>query len=510
MIRPSKFQILFLLILAAHAAISIGHSLTLRPWSDEGAMASPAYDLLTRGSTGTMVWDETVWPGIHTHTYALMPPYFVALAGWFRLVGISLVRMRLFSLFWAFMALLACYVLARRLSLGKGWALVAMALAAFDYMFLESSSFGRPDMMSAALGFGSLAVFLSLRERHFAAALVTAATLNAAAVFTHPIAMTHFCALVFLVLYFDWRSLSWKLVLLAAVPCELAAAAWGLYILQSPSDFVAQFFSENVHNTGRLNGFTSPFAALKREIVLRYALAYGLGAHTAGHTGPIFLKAFALAAYVAGAIGCFALRPIRKDSRLRVVLVLIPIYFIVMAIFDFCKNNYYLVHVTPILALSLTIFASKAVRTMRRLSWLVAVGLAGVALLQVGGILYKVHLNTYRNRYAPMVRFVADNIVPHSIIAGSSAMVFDFGFDRRNLIDDAKLGYVSGTKPDFVVVDDIYADIFEGHIKDRPAVAQYVQQLLQTEYRRVYDQGQIIVYQRIGADVAARRPLNRL
>jgi 4-amino-4-deoxy-L-arabinose transferase-like glycosyltransferase len=497
------------LILAAHAAISVGHSLAVRPWSDEGAMASPAYDLLTRGSTGTMSWDEALWPGIHTHTYYIMPSYILALAGWFRITGVGLLQMRLFSLLWAFLALLACYVLARRLSLGKGWALVAMALTACDYMFLQSSSFGRMDTMSAALGFGSLAVFLSLRERHFAVALGAAAALNAAAVFTHPIAITHFCALVFLVFYFDRRSLSWRLVLLAAIPFALATAAWGLYIMRSPSDFVAQF-TLNANYGGRLSSIKSPVTALKREILVRYGMAYGLGAHSAGNTGPIFLKALALAAYVIGVIGCFVLTPIRKNPRYRVILVLVPLYVLVMGLIDGTKNPYYLLHVTPLLAISLTIFASEVVQSRMRLRWLVAAGLTGVALLQAGGMLYKAHLNSYRNRYAPMVRFLAGNIVPRSIIAGSSAMTFDFGFDGRNLIDDARLGYVSHTKPDFVVVDEIYADVFEGHIKHRPAVAKYVQQLLQTEYRPVYDQGQIIVYQRIGADVAARRPLDPL
>jgi hypothetical protein len=192
------------------------------------------------------------------------------------------------------------------------------------------------------------------------------------------------------------------------------------------------------------------------------------------------------------------------------VLVLIPLYIVVMSLVDGTKNTYYLVHVTPLFVLSLTIFASQAVRLQPRLTGLVATGLAGVALLQAGGILYKSHRNSYRNRWEPMARFLVDDMVPRSIVAGSAALAFDLGFDGRNLIDDARLGYVSGVKPDFIVMDEIYAEVFKGHTIHRPAVAKYVQQLLPAEYRQVYNFGDIVIYQRIGADVAAKRTLNRL
>ena len=82
-----------------HIALSAGHSFTQRPWSDEGAMASPAYDLLHGGSMGTRLWEEagSTFAGVNRHTYYLMPLYLVAQAPWYRLTGISLFSMRLFS-----------------------------------------------------------------------------------------------------------------------------------------------------------------------------------------------------------------------------------------------------------------------------------------------------------------------------------------------------------------------------------------------------------------------------
>lgn len=496
MFRRGRLPVLFFLILLIHTAISLSHAVTLRPWNDEGAMASPAYDLLTHGHTGTRSWSEGLWPGIHTHTYYIMPAHFLALAAWFRIFGVGLFQMRVFSLLWGLVALVTCYILARRLTLSEGWALVAMAITACDYMVLSASSFGRMDMMSAALGLSSIAVYLSLRKRRLATALITASALNAAAVFTHPIAMAHFFGLIFVVLYFDRKSLSLRLIALAAVPFVAATALWGLYALQSPADFMAQF-KGNANYSGRLAKMASPVAAVKSELRDRYLTAYGLGTHSPGHNGPIYLKALALAAYLLGLIGCFTMGAIRHNRFYRVVLVLIPIYFFVMALVDGTKGTYYLVHITPLFALALTIFCCEAARFRPRLLPVLAMVLVGTAVVQGGGILYKAHGDTYRNRYEPAVDFLKRNTSAHDLIAGSAAMTFDFGFDGTRLVDDVRMGLYGEPKPDFFVMDEIYAGQIEGWKHVNPPLAKYVEGVLHREYTPVYDYADIIIYRRI-------------
>ena len=164
------------------------------------------------------MWQEFQYPGIHSHTYYIMPLYALAQAAWYKITGVSLLSMRLLSLLFALMALGAFYVFLRRLSFGRETALAGMALLAFDYMFLSSSSFGRMDMMSAMLGIGSLAAFLAMRERNLLSALAVSSSLSCAAVFTHPIAIVHFLALTFLVLYFDWARIRAMHVLVAQEP----------------------------------------------------------------------------------------------------------------------------------------------------------------------------------------------------------------------------------------------------------------------------------------------------
>src|SRR5436309_2288758 len=79
------------------------------------------------------------------------------------------------------------------------------ALLAVDYSFVMGASFGCMDLMCAALGFAGLAAYLSLREKHFAWAVLVSHTLVAASGLTHFMGILHFAGLVFLTLYFDRR-----------------------------------------------------------------------------------------------------------------------------------------------------------------------------------------------------------------------------------------------------------------------------------------------------------------
>jgi hypothetical protein len=83
-------------------------------------------------------------------------------------------------------------------------------------------------------------------------------------------------------------------------------------------------------------------------------------------------------------------------------------------------------------------------------------------------------------------------------------MAFDLGFDGSRLRDDAQLGYRTGAIADFVVVDEIYADVFVGHTLHRPPVAAYVKRLLDTEYRKVYDRNDVAIYERVRPSVVFR------
>jgi hypothetical protein len=76
---------------------------------------------------------------------------------------------------------------------------------------------------------------------------------------------------------------------------------------------------------------------------------------------------------------------------------------------------------------------------------------------------------------------------------GSAELGFGLGFDEH-LIDDSYLGYYSGRRPDFIVVDEIYALSFQGSQVERPAIYAHINKLLTEDYKLVYDQALYRIY----------------
>src|SRR5207248_386185 len=124
-----------------------------------------------------------------------------------------------------------------------------------------------------------LALFLKYRERNFNQAIFLSNLFVAASGLTHPLGILYLAALIFLVLYFDGtKVLGFKPLLVSAVPYLVGGAAWGMYILEDPKDFVAQF-SMCLRAGGRMSAWSAPFHSLWTELMERYLRSFGLGAH---------------------------------------------------------------------------------------------------------------------------------------------------------------------------------------------------------------------------------------
>ncbi|MGD1097255.1 MAG: hypothetical protein ABSB35_35380 [Bryobacteraceae bacterium] len=485
-------------VMALHVLLSIGQSMTVRPWSDEGAMACPAYNLITHGGTGTTIWEEagSEFKGINQRTYYLMPLDIWAQVAWYSAVGVGLMQMRLLSMLWALIALASWLVILHFLSGNRKVEILGLALIALDYFFVGGSSSGRMDMMSASLGFCGLATFLAFRERNLTAALAGSNALVAASLLTHPMGMVHFAGLQIFTVYFNRKDLTLGRLALAATPYLAAGAVWLEYIIPSPSDFIAQFRA-NATYMNRLAGITAPWSGVLREITDRYGVAFGLGPHFPSTRGPVYLKAVVLAAYLGGVATCLIAPGLRRNPRVRLLAVLSGVYFLIMSIVDGGKAAYYLVHILPIMAALLAIAAVAMVAQRPSLVWIISGLIGGVVLIETGALLEKMRIDTYAHRYVPVVSFLKQNLAPGNIVFGTSAFGFDFGFRQERLIDDSRLGYYSGKSAAFVVVDEIYKETFAGHHLHRPDVAAFVDRLLADKYRVVYDHEDIEVYQRI-------------
>lgn len=479
-----------------YLALAVGSALTYRPEIDEGYFASPAVNLLTRGSMGSPVIEEagTRLKNIGQRTYWVLPLHLLAQAGWYKLFGFSLLSMRMLSTFWGLVALLSWFFIMKALSKDRQIALLMLALLSIDYVFIVGASLGRMDLMSAALGFAGFAVYLNLRERNLHWAILLSQCCIVASGLTHPNGILHFTGLLFLTLYFDRRRIRWQHAGIAIIPYLVGGMGWGLYLLQDPSAFVAQFTS-NTTTGGRMAGFKEPWMAVARELSWRYGRAFGLGPHSVGHDGPIYLKSIILLAYFIALMGVLFTRSLRKHEGYRALLWMTAIYFVMLAILDGQKETPYLLHILPLHIAMLAIWVRWC--WTRRLvpAWIMAACFVVFASIQIGGILYRMKQDTYHTLYVPAVSYLKQHAKPSDSITGTPTLGFGLGFNDQ-LKTDVRLGYVSGKRPEWIVVGDDYESSFKEYQAADPQLYEYTNRLLTDEYTKVYENPAFRIYTR--------------
>lgn len=492
------YHLLLVIVTLAYLALAVGSARTKSPWSDEAWFAQAGLNLATRGEMTTPVLETTGtnFKGLDRHTYWIMPLHLVTQAGWYKVFGFSLLSMRVLSAVFGVLALFSWYFIVGNLSGNQKIALLTFVLLAFDYIFVMAASFGRGDMMSASLGAAGLAAYLYLRERNFNRAILASQSLIAACGLTHPNGgVAFFVGLLFLTVYFDRARLNWRHLGLAAIPYTVGAIGWGAYILQAPSDFMAQF-TANASTGGRMSGLTSPLSAIKNEITLRYLTAFGLGSHTAGSSGPIWLKSLVLLAYVVALAGCLSVRSIRTHKGYRALLVLTGIFFLVLTFFDGQKLSFYLVHIVPLYTALLAVWIYWCYSKRFVPAWLLALAVCALLAIQTGGILYRMKLNSYGRSFMPAITYLKAQSKPNSMVMGSAVLGFGMGYER--VIDDVRFGFNTGKRPDFLVINDVYEDTISHYRAggEGAELAQHVNRMLEQEYRLVYDEHFYRIYAR--------------
>lgn len=477
--------------LLTYLALAIGTALTSRPIGDEGFIGDTAYTLATKGHMATPALRNSERGRllrVDQHVYYFFPLQPLLLAAWYRLTGAGLFALRSFSLCFGLLGLGALFVFVRKLSEDSRLAYLATAITALDYYYIFCSASGRMDIMCAALGYSGLAFYLALRERSLALALLVSNSLIVASGATHPHGFLYFMGLVFLVVYFDRQRITSKHISVAVVPYLIGAALWGLYISKDPEAFLAQTRT-NAMGSGRFRGLKNPLMGLLREVTVRYADAYGFGAHSAGSKGPIYLKVLALLAYLVGVAGVLSIPVLRRRPHVRVMLWLIGLYSVYLSVFDGTKQYFYLVHIIPMYAALLAVLVSWLLveRKISPMAILLPLGL--IVAVQVGGLAYRIRLNTYKNMYEPAVRYLQHSAKDDQLINGNLAFLFGLNFPS-NLIDDEALNEIA----DFVVVDDeVSLRLRLGKSTNSP-VYRHVVSVLANCYRKVYDSNSVEVY----------------
>lgn len=484
----NRHRLLVGCLLTAYAVLALAAALTYTPRADEGFFASPGLNLATKGHMGTTVLEGShdFLKNINRYTYWITPLHFIAQAAWYKVVGFSLLNLRLLSILFGLLALVAWFVIARRVSGRAGVAALTLALVAFDFNFIVGGSSGRMDMMAAALNFCGIAAYLLLRERSLGWAVFVANTCATLAGLTHPVAgYLAVAAQAFLTLYFDRARITLRVIALAALPYLAGGTAWGLYILKDPDAFLTQF-GTNAKMGGRLDGIRAPWLGIWHELTWRYFTGYGLGSRSTGVSGPAPLKVLLLGLYALGVAGAALSREVRSNKGYRALLWLALIYFLLLSVMDNQKAYYYLPHITPLYAALTAAWLVSSMRWSRIPAWVPVAAAVAVLAVQAGGVVLRTWQNPYRRTYEPATSFLREHAGPNDTVVGNASLAFALGFDG-GVVDDVRLGYFSGRHPDFIVLDQEYLWSIGRYKTTAPAIFNFIEQRLTTDYAPVYN-----------------------
>lgn len=500
--HPPTRRIMLGAVTAVYLICCFSVALTRGPWYDEGFVVNPSYSWITTGHPGMSILDDNgpflpfpqrmSMKGIREHLYLEMPLHMVFLAAWFKMFGFGLVRARLLTILCGLGVLFSVYSIARRLTMDAGVAFAAFGLTAIDYGFVLRTSEARMDTMSAAFGFGALAVYLALRERSFSQAVLWSHACIAASAFTHPNGgILAFAGLVFLTLYLDRQHVQFRHVAIAVSPYLVAVTLWGIYISRDVNAFKAQFLLNSIQG-GRLRTLGVPCHNLRREIVERYLGTLGGAGDSSG------FKRFKLiipVSYFAGLATVSLVPNLRRRKGYFALLALTVIYFFVLAFTDGRKSQCYTVHVIPVFA---TLVAASLVWLWRKGRAFCGAAAAVVLLLcaiHLGGIIYQARADTYHRSYLPAKHFLQTNMTSTQTIIGPG--ILGLGLDYPpNLTDDFRLGYLSGQTPDWIVVNDWYELWFHSLSKVEPDAYQFVRNRLDHQYAPFYHHDGFVIYRK--------------
>jgi 4-amino-4-deoxy-L-arabinose transferase-like glycosyltransferase len=419
--------------------------------------------------------------GIDRHTYWIMPLHPLVQAAWYRIVPFSLLSLRLLSMLWALVALTAWFLILRRISTHEVVPYLGTALIALDYVFIRGAAHGRMDMMGVGLTFSALAAYLCLRESHLVLALMASHALAAAAMLTHPNGILAVASLVLAALIFDRRRLRVWHAGVVAVPYLVGLGAWGLYILEAPDVFRKQFMG---NAAGRLNLLAQPFQALRAEITDRY-----IGG------GKNYLKLLMFVPCVAGLVGALTTPAIRRNRGYQLLLATATVAFVYFWLFEGTKLYLYLAYLTPMLDAILAEWLWSCWQTRPSFRIPVAVTVAVILCITAAGIAFVVTRDDYHHDFLPAINYLKTHAAPQDVIMGSAELGFELGWDRP-LVDDVRLGYASGKRPQWIVFEQRYEEWTQVAEHAAPEVHSYIAKMLKDEFQQAFSENNYTIYHR--------------
>jgi len=182
--------------------------------------------------------------------------------------------------------------------------------------------------------------------------------------------------------------------------------------------------------------------------------------------------------YVAALASVFFVRDLRSRRGCLAIALLPAVYMVGLTFIDNYKVPWYLLYITPLLATTTALVARWAWDYLPRAA--VTAALSLMLLIPLSSI-SRLMMNQFSNEYRPMIRFLNDHAKSGQAVMGSADLIFGYGI-RETLIDDDRLGFYSGKRPQMIVVDQLYQFAFDYYsTSDRPVYA-HIRRCLDADY----------------------------
>jgi 4-amino-4-deoxy-L-arabinose transferase-like glycosyltransferase len=473
-------------VLCLYIASALYVSQARAPWWDEGCFADSAYNLAFHGKFVSTTWHPLFanlpdFPQITKYTYWMMPLYSASLAGWFYIFGFSISSMHMYSLLWGIAVILAIYAFVWALTKVRAVALAAAALTAVDTVFILGASDGRPDVMTAALGFGGLALYMVLREKKLRWALFVSCSCVTLSVLSHPMGAVHVGTLVVSMVLLDRKKLRVIDFGVMAIPLILGGLGWGLYIIQAPDVFLQQF-GKHLSSRSGVGNFRL-WNAFWNEITLRYFNFFVAGPSRLARIrllAPFSVLAAFSYLLISGAF--------LRELPAKLLVAISAIAFCIMLMVDNGDNgkaSTYLVHTFPLYWATCALAVYYMFQSRRTLGMAFAALLGAVFVMEVGIIAYKSTDYAHKTEFAEMVQTIQQQAIGRdALIMAPSQFMFGLRPDYR-LDDDPRLGYYTGIRPEVIIrsIDESVPSSFEKH---EPQVARYMADMLENQSEVVF------------------------
>lgn len=457
-------------VLVLFLCLVVGHILTNSPWWDEGVFADVAMNFRNHGHLGSALLAPHSYNnmiGVHHYTYWQFPLYLISLGAWFRILPPTIEVMRLFSLFWACIYLVAWFFFVRALSRNETLALLIAAIVSLNHIFVADASQGRMETMCAALGQAALAAYVCFRERNRTLALTISGCLGAASLFCHPMgAVTN--AFLLTLLLTDWKRFRWRDIGVFLWPYLLGGGLCVWYAVQAPAIFSAQYKAATAY---RVRGFVALLKQASGDFDVRYLKACFVDQ---GRLKPLVFL-FAFAGFVAVAVN----PRLRSTPLARLLLLYAFIGYLGVALIDNQEFWYYLIYSMPMLEACAGIWLYQSWKSRSLSRFLVSILLLGSVGYTCSAFRAGVQRDTYKNSYEPALAAIERYVRPGGVVMGPSEFGFSLGWGPP-LIDDCYLGYASGIRPEVYVM---HNDCDPGRYPETQRAWKWSREVLAKSYR---------------------------